>query len=359
MSLISRLAQFAHYLPPLDWAAIPTLGEGGTPLVRSVALGPRLGIKELYFKLESCNPTGSYKDRFIVCELGVKKAQGYSTCLATTSGNTGSSLASYTARFGMQCHIFVLEATPAEKLTQMVAHGAHVYRVRGYGTSPGVTAGVPQSLARLCDAINGSLVISAYRHCPEGMEGVKTIAYEVVEQLSEVPSDVFVPVGGGGLCSGVARGFLDLQEGNVQTRVHAVQPATNDTVVTPLRQGAEHARSVQSGTRVSGLAVLGDIDGTRALQLVRQSGGSGFLPAEEEIWQTQRELMEEEGIYAEPAGATSVAGLKKALAEGVLRGDERVVCVITGHGFKDAASLPDPQERVPLIELDEIEQVVT
>ncbi len=357
VSLISRLAQYAQTLPPLDWERVPTLGEGSTPLVRSLSIGPRCGVDELYFKLESCNPTGSYKDRFVLCELGMRQAQGYTMCLATSSGNTGSSLASYAVRFGMRCHIFVLEETPAEKLQQMVAHGAHVHRVRGYGTNPAVTEAVPVKLRELCEKHAGSLVISAYRYCPEGMEGVKTIAYEIAEQMGSLPEHLFVPVGGGGLCSAVSRGVLE-QDGQGEARVHAVQPSTNDTIVTPLRQGMAQARSVERGTSVSGLGVLNDIDGTRAIGLVRQTGGSGFLPSEEEILQTQRQLLEEEGVYAEPAGATAVAGFKKAVAEGVVSARERVVCLITGHGFKDASSLPNPQERAGFIALKEIDERV-
>lgn len=357
MSLISPLAEYGSKLPPIDWSQIPSLGEGRTPLVRSVAIGPRLGVDELYFKLESCNPTGSYKDRFILCELGIRKAQGHTLCLATSSGNTGSSLASYAVRFGMQCHIFVLEETPDEKLQQMVAHGAHVHRVQGYGKRSSVTKAVPAKLAELCQKHGSSLVISAYRYCPDGMEGVKSIAYEIADQLDGSPGHVFVPVGGGGLCSAVCRGFIDLR-GESVSRVHVVQPDTNDTVVTPLREGANRARSVERGTRVSGLGVMNDIDGTRAIGLVRQTGGSGFLPTETEIRQTQRELLEQEGVYAEPAGATAVAGLKKAIEQGAVGESERVVCLITGHGFKDAASLPNPAERSDFIELSEIDRIL-
>src|SRR6187549_2113910 len=115
-----------------------TLGEGNTPLVRSRRLGPDFGLNELYFKLDQCNPTGSYKDRFACCAISHMLAAGKRRCVATTSGNTGSSLAAYCAAARIQCCIAVVETAPLGKLQQMLAYGAHIFRVRNFGQDPTV-----------------------------------------------------------------------------------------------------------------------------------------------------------------------------------------------------------------------------
>ena len=116
-----------------------SLGEGGTPLVRSVRIGPRNGLEALYFKLESCNPSGSYKDRFVAAQVCGMLAGGVRSCLATSSGNTGSSLAAYCARYGIRCTVIVNENAPVGKLAQMQAHGARVIRVPGFAASSEIT----------------------------------------------------------------------------------------------------------------------------------------------------------------------------------------------------------------------------
>jgi threonine synthase len=242
----------------------------------------------------------------------------------------------------------------------MLAHGAALFRVRGFGVS---TESSAQALAMLVD-ISASrgipLVVSAYAYCPDGMEGVKTISYEIAEQLADPPGDVFVPVGGGGLCTAVARGFADLARagdaGQPVPRMHAVQPTGNDTIVTSWREGRDQARPVESRTRISGLAVPTDIDATRALAAIRTTGGSGVLVDDTLVWDVQRDLARHEGIYVEPAGAVSVAGLWNAVLEENFHADDPVVCLLTGHGFKDPSAIErlTANETVPLIDHGEI-----
>ena len=349
------LERFARRLPAIPWDAYVSLGEGSTPLVKSAWIGPRLGLERLYFKMEMCNPSGSYKDRFIACELAIHRSLGRRVCLATSSGNTGSSLAAYAARLGMKCVIMVLESTPDGKLMQMAAHGASIYRVRRFGAGAQATRDVMERLQALAATRSAALVISAFKFCPDGMCGVKTISYEIHEALGDEVAHVFAPVGGGGLMSATAMGFLDLHaEGARLPRVHAVQPALNDTVVSPLREGAQAARPVSTRTAISGLGVQTDIDGTRAMELVRATGGTGVLASDEEILETQRELLEREGIFVEPAGAASVAGLKRAVEEGVVTPGETAVCLLTGHGFKDLSPFTDAVKRISTISPEEI-----
>ncbi len=331
---MSILARFASRLPPVREEFHCTLGEGETPLLESRAVGKQLGLNKLFFKCEHQNPTGSYKDRFIALELSLLRQSGANIVVGTSSGNTGSSLSAFAARYGIPCHLFVCERTPAGKLLQMRAHGAHVYRVKDFCVTPEATAETMRTLDVSAKKFGTKPVISAFAFSPEGMKGVGTMAYEIARQMK--PSHVFLPGGGCGLHVAVARGFLD--SGTPCPRVHIVQPSLNDTVVTPLREGKDRARSVNSTTRISGLAVQQVYDGHDAIAAARATKGTGFLIEDEEAWHWQRELMSKEGIWVEPAGAVSVAGLKHAVDEGVVKPHETVVCMLTGHGFKDPAS---------------------
>lgn len=329
--------------PLAEWAAeleihLPdppvTLGEGGTPLLRARWLEREWGLRELWLKAEHLNPTGSYKDRFAAFAINGMVARGQRKCLATSSGNTGSALAAYAARAGIEVVLAITEVTPAGKLSQMAAHGARLLRVKGFGQDAEQTAAIWNRLTELADEGGLPLLISAFRYCPEAMRGVSSLAWEIVARLGEAPDACFVPVGGGGLLSAVAMGLAD--RGAV-TRVEAVQPATNDTIASALRQGLDDAVPATGPCRISGLAVPTDIDGTRALRHVRATGGTGYAVAEERIWRVQADLYRHEGIGVEPAGATAVAGVRQALDEGRLDRDQRVVCILTGHGFKDSA----------------------
>src|SRR5262245_22103246 len=150
-----------------------TLGEGNTPLVRSVALGQDLPVADLRFKLESSNPTGSFKDRFTVAEVTRMLLRKRKVCLATSSGNTGSSLAAYCARSGLAFHLFVNEQTPQEKLLQSQAYGARIYRVLGFGIEAADTIRVFELLQKLSDARGFDLVVSGYRYCPESVDNLR------------------------------------------------------------------------------------------------------------------------------------------------------------------------------------------
>lgn len=314
-----------------------SLGEGGTPLIESVHIGPSLGMARLFFKLENCNPSGSYKDRFIASEVARLLRIGASACVATSSGNTGSALAAYCARYGITCLIIVNEDAPAGKLAQMQAHGAKIFRVKEFITSAAVTENVFQILIKLSVDRGFPLVVSAFRYCPEGMAGVETIAEELRQQIPARLDHVFVPVGGGGLFSAVCRGF-ERQPASAP-RVHAVQPIGCSTVVAAFERGDSEIQPVESTTQISGLAVPFDIDASRALEHLRRRGGSGVAVEDEEVYETQQLMLSREGIYCEPAGATALAGLRKALKQGVLSTDESVVCLVTGHGFKDPNSI--------------------
>lgn len=348
---------WAKYLDSVPEQARVTLGEGNTPLVRSRRIGPAAGLNRLYFKLDFATPTGSYKDRFAAAAVSHMVAAGQTRCVATSSGNTGSALAAYCAAAGIECRIAIVESAPEGKLQQMLAYGAILYRVRGFGIDPTVSAAVMETVRRLGSQTGSAVQISAYAYSPLGMSGVKTIAYEVNEQLSSDNAHIFCPAGGGGMVVAVARGFDDLvREGKIAAspRIEVVQPAGNDTIATPLRD-ATAPRAVTCTTMVSGLQVPTVIDGALAIEAARTSGGTGHVVADEEVWATQKRLATEEGIFCEPAAATALAGALNAARDGRLDRDATVVCVVTGSGFKDPPSVQRMLEGTacPLIGVDE------
>ncbi len=320
--------------PPCSDAV--TLGEGGTPLVRSQTIGPALGLRNLWFKLEGTNPTGSYKDRFAAAAVSHLKREGRTLCLGTSSGNTGAALAAYCARASIGCVLAIVEGAPEGKLRQMRAYGARLIRVKDFGTSPAVTDEVMTGLRELAAELGAGFEVSAYCKSPRSMAGVETIGLEIAEILSAERFSIFCPAGGGGLTLAVARGVRAWGAGG---RVHCVQPAGNDTIATALRSGLEKAVAVPSSTAISGLQVGSVFDGDAVIAACRQHGGTGYVVADETVWAWQARLAREEGIFSEPAGSVAIAGVEQAVARGELAGDEHVVCLVTGSGFKDERSL--------------------
>lgn len=315
-----------------------TLGEGDTPLVRSRRLGPKYGLKNLYFKLEMCNPTGSYKDRFAFCAISHMVAAGKRRCVATTSGNTGSSLAAYSAAAGIACYIAVVETAPLGKLQQMLSYGAHIFRVKQFGLDPRISRDVFELLKRIGEQTDAVMQISAFKYSPLGMSGVRTLAYELVEQLEGRVDHVFTQAGGGGLTWAMAQGFDWLvRNGRVSrsAKVECVQPEGNNTIAGPLRDGQDRGQDIVCTSKISGLQVANVIDGHDAIRACRDTGGTGHLVSDEFVWEVQRELARDEGIFCEPAGATAVAGALQAAREGWVAPDAHAVALVTGSGFKD------------------------
>jgi threonine synthase len=356
------LWHWSDWITPIPSEHRITLGEGDTPLIRSRRIGPSAGLANLFFKLETANPAGSFKDRFGAAAISHMRATSKRRCIATSSGNTGSALAAYCAAAGVECHIAIVETAPDSKLRQMLAYGAHIFRIRGFGLDPDVSERTFHELQRIGGRADSAVQISAYTFSPAGMTGVQTIAYELAEQAGQPLDHVFSPAGGGGLCVALARGFTQLVRAGQFARppaVEVVQPAGNDTIATPLRRGEERARNVTSTTKVSGLQVPNVVDGDLALTECRATGGSGHVVSDELVWETQRRLAREEGIFTEPAGATALAGALLAAEEGRLRRDAQVACLVTGTGFKDEASVTRMLAGVecPMIEFKDLERM--
>jgi threonine synthase len=359
--------RYAEWFDPIPAAARITLGEGNTPIIKSRRLGPSVGLKNLYFKLEITNPTGSYKDRFACAAVSDMVAQGKTECIATSSGNTGASLAAYCAVAGISCEIAIVEGAPAGKLKQMLAYGAKLFRVRGYGIDNAISNRVLDCLKQLSSRPTAQMQISAFAFCPRGMSGVKSIGHELAAQTQPLDRSewdhVFCMAGGGGLVLATALAFEQLhQAGRLARlpRVECVQPEGNDTISSPLSSGMNVAQAIQCTSKISGLQVPSVIDGNEVVAACRRCGGTGHLVTDDFIWQTQSRLAREEGVFAEPAGSAAVAGALQAARAGLIDLHANVVCLVTGSAFKDPAALDAMIEgqSAPLIELADLERRV-
>ena len=355
--------RYAEWFSPIPDSARLTLGEGGTPLIRSRRIGPSVGLNNLFFKLEFTNPTGSYKDRFACTAISDMVARGKTECIATSSGNTGASLAAYCALAGITCEIAIVERAPEGKLRQMLAYGAKLYRVRGFGVDSQISDRVVECLRTLSARPQAQMQISAYTYSPVGMSGVCSISHEIVEQSPRPVDHLFCMAGGGGFLLAIARGFEQSKSAGRIARIprmECVQPMGNDTIASPLRSGQTVCRTVECTTKVSGLQVPQIIDGNDVISVCRQSGGTGHVITDELVFETQSRLAKEEGLFAEPAGSTAVAGAIHAARAGRLDPDAIIVCPITGSAFKDPPSLEAMTRNAtcPTIELSELERRV-
>jgi threonine synthase len=317
------------------------LGEGNTPLIESKYLGDTLGLKNLYFKLENLNPTGSYKDRFASSAVLDMQKHGKSICFATSSGNAGASLSAYCAASGIRCIILVVDGITSSKTNQMLSYGAELFEIHDFGKDTKITEKTFDTIKAISEEGNISLQISAYKYSPYGMSGVEYISDELVETINEI-DHVFVPAGGGGLILALANGFEKLKNcGKIRCfpRIHCVQPSGNDTMASSIRNKIINNKINKSKTKISGLQVPNLIDANAVIKKLIYYNGIGHLVSDTKIFKIQQSLASKEGIFCEPAGATSVAGLFRAVENKEVEINDNIVCLITGSGFKDPESL--------------------
>lgn len=353
------LWRYFDLLPVHSRESIVSLGEGDTPVLTSQELGPRWGLDGLYFKIEGMSPTGSYKDRIAAVSMSRAREVSKGAWAATSSGNAGASLSAYGVRAGLPGNLFVLEKASRSKIAQIMTYGPRLFAVAGLGVDPTIETTTFQNVLRLCEQNNWMMMVTARKFNPLGMEGVKTIAYELCEQLGRAPDVVYVPVGGGGLLSAAWKGFqeyaaLGLADG--LPRMVAVQGEG----CAPVVDAWVAKREVQSipacrGT-VSGLQLAAPPDGGLALRGVLESDGWAIAVPDANTYRVQGELAGEEGLFVEPAAAITAAAVEMDMAAGRLKGDETVVCLLTGIGFKvmDAVNNLIAGVEIPLIEAGEI-----
>lgn len=343
--------RFAARLPLTDAKHIVSLGEGDTPLLLSSQLGPGISLPRLYFKNEGLNPTGSYKDRIASVGITTLRQLGRRAWAATSSGNAGASLAAYGARAAVDGYLFTLERAPRAKIAQIMSYGPQVMSVKGLGYDPAVEKATWANVAALCAANDWLMLVTARSYSPHAMEGAKTIAYEICGQLNgEAPDVVYVPVGGGGLLSAVWKGFNEWRRAGYITRLPrmiAIQPSGCDPVTQAWGAGRPIEPLEDCASAVSGIILTAPPDGDLVLQDLRESDGWALSIPDELTYQAQAELAGREGLFVEPAAAIVWAAIKADRQSGRLRGDESVVGILTGIGFKDSAALQKMTAEAP------------
>ncbi|MBI5878571.1 MAG: pyridoxal-phosphate dependent enzyme [Chloroflexi bacterium] len=354
--------RFFDLLPVCDPVSRVSLGESTTPLVASAHLGRAWGVPELHFKVEGVMPTGSYKDRIAAVSMARARETGKIGWAATSSGNAGASLSAYGARAGLPGTLFVIEKAARSKIAQIMMYGPRLVAVRGLGISKDAERATFDGVRRLCAQNNWMMMVTASKFNPFGMEGVKTLAYEICEQLGRAPEVVYVPVGGGGLLNMVWKGFREWQRlGRIGSlpRMVSVQGEGCAALADAFNAGREYRPLVESRGTISGLQLADPPDGALALKAVRDSGGWAMAVPDAETARAQKALAAQEGLFVEPAAAITAAAVSLDRASGRLRGDETVMCVLTGVGFKvqDAIQRLTDGVEIPLIEADDILKV--
>jgi threonine synthase len=317
------LLRYREFLPITPSTPVISLGEGDTPLVKSANLGRELGCEELYFKLEGCNPTGSFKDRGMVVAVAKALEEKSHAIMCASTGNTSASAAAYGARCGLATVVLVPKGDVAMgKLAQAIAYGAKVVVVRG-NFDAALTL-----VRQLTRRLNITLVNSVN---PYRIEGQKTAAFEVVDVLGDAPDYLCIPVGNAGNITAYWKGFVEYQRlGRAERRPCMMGFQAEGAA--PIVRGA----AVPNPTTVASAIRIGNPASWQGAVAARdQSGGAIEMVTDEEILTAYRSLPSREGIFCEPASAASFAGFTKLVRQGLDVRGKRVVCVITGSGLKD------------------------
>jgi len=325
--------QFAQFLP--QFAPI-SCGEGNTPLLPSRSMGRKLGIK-LFFKDEGRNPTGSFKDRSAAVMLAAEKALGHTACATATSGNAGGALALYSCIAGLTCYIFVYKPT-REKFLHMKSFGLPLLLVECERESA-----MTVLTEEACEAFGWARLTTMASANPFNVEGYKTIAYEIVADGC-IPDAIVAPMTSGTLILGIVKGFEELHAMGVIPscpRIIGVQAAQVNPIARAYEKQLSVVEPISGGHTIATGLVLDNpgICGTEALRAIRRTQGGVVSIAEEEILAMTKRLPHEEGIFTEPSGATSVAGVRMARDQNMLLDGDRVVCINSASGFKDLSVL--------------------
>jgi threonine synthase len=315
-----------------------TIREGGTPLYRTERLKEDLELSEVFVKHEGLNPTGSFKDRGMT--VGVTKAieLGMKTVACASTGNTSASLATYAAKAGIPAVVLLPGGKVAlGKIAQALIHGAKVLNIRGNFDE------ALRLVREVCDEYGFYLLNSIN---PFRLEGQKTIAFEIVDELGwEVPDRVILPVGNAGNISAIYKGFKELKELGITDsipKMTGIQAEGSRPVVDAIDRGlAEIVPDPNPETIATAIRIGDPVNAAKALRAIRESGGLAISVSDEEIISAQRDLASVEGIGVEPASATSIAGLRKLVAKGLIDSDERIVCITTGNIMKDPTEVVD------------------
>lgn len=332
------LLRYRDFLPITRATPLITLGEGDTPLVSSYKIGKEVGCDGLYFKLEGCNPTASFKDRGMVVAVAKAMESGSTALICASTGNTSASAAAYGARCGLTVVVIVPHGKIAMgKFAQAIAHGAKVVTIQGNFDD------ALQIVRALAEKHPVALVNSVN---PFRIEGQKTASFEIVDVLGDAPDYLFIPVGNAGNITAYWKGFKEYYEKGRAARKPKMMGFQAEGAA-PIVRGypIKEPKTVASAIRIGNPASW-----KSAVNAATESGGVIDMVTDDEILAAYKLLASGEGVFGEPASAASVAGLIKLSKQGLDLKGKKVVCVITGAGLKDpdtALSTAAPFQNVP------------
>jgi threonine synthase len=316
---------------PLRGSEAISLGEGGTPLLRLSRTEKRLGSSGLWLKDESANPTGSFKDRGLSVAVSLAKAAGIRGIVLPTAGNAGAAAAAYGARAGLVVSVHAPESTPPEILAEIRLRGARITEHPGSIADAGRAASAEA-------AATGFLSVATFRE-PGRVEGKKTMAYEVFEELGRVPDAIVYPCGGGTGVVAMAQAFEEMAGlgwiGSERPRLFAIQADGCAPVVRAFRRGADRTEPWPDPTTLAaGLRVPTPFADQEIIAALRHTGGGAVEVREDDIFRAGWTLARDEGVLPCPEGAAAFAGAERLLAAGTIATSDTVVVFQTGSALK-------------------------
>jgi threonine synthase len=348
----ASLWRYLNLLPVHDPGGVntPLRRAGWTPVYKPMRLAEKLGLRDLWIKDESPNPTASFKDRASAVVVARAAEIGADVIVAASTGNAGAALAGMAAAVGAEAVIFAPRTAPPAKIAQLLIFGARVFLVDGtYDQAFDLSI-------QAAEAFGWYNRNTGFN--PFTAEGKKTAAFEIWEQVirslpeGREPLTIFIPVGDGNIISGVHKGFKDLKAlGWLEQmpRIVGVQSEGSAAVANAFHSGSEEINTVQADTLADSIAVDLPRDGVRALRAAKETGGSYLTVPDEDILTAIAELGRV-GIFAEPAAAAAYAGLVKATGDGIVTPDDPVLVLSTGSGLKDVSAAMRAAADAPVIE---------
>jgi len=343
--------RYFELLPIEKKSNIVSIGAGMTPLIKADKLGEKLGLRNLYIKNDSVNPTFSFKDRPAGVAISKAKEFGLSAVGCASTGNLASATAAHAAKGGFQCHIFAPSDIEMAKITQALSYGANYIAVDGtYDDANRIAAQIGDSKGI------GIVNINMRSHY---VEGSKTLAFEVAEQLDwQVPDQLIVPVGSGAMLNAICKGFEELQEVSLLddvTNMHmiAAQPHGCAPIVDAFKKNSKDVVPVENPDTVAKSLAIGDPgDGRYVLKRLQQYNGFAEECNNKEILDAILLLARTEGIFTEPAGGVSVSVLQKMVEQGKIDSSDKVVCYVTGNGLKATESIMQVLQKPKVFKAD-------